>query len=224
MVKRKDKVAGLRRGIVVGVAVLVVAVLVVGLYSSLGFGGPDEPFTTLDRPEGTGDVEVTVFFSYTCPICQRFEATVEDWRDDLPEGVTLENVHIASSSTNRMFARAHLALVRHGAAEANQKRIFEAIHDRGKRFDTPENIADFVDGFGIDRSTFLRTYSSSRIAQAASAAERQFVEYGLLGVPAVVVDGKYVINMGLGRKQALQATSDLARELHVQRRPDAAGS
>ena len=33
------------------------------------------------------------------------------------------------------------------------------------------------------------------------------------GVPALVVDGKYVVNMELGRKGTLEAVDDLVREL-----------
>ena len=216
MAKRKDRTAEIRRGILVGVAVVIAAVAVYGIYYSLGFGS-DEPYVALDRPDGSGDVEVAVFFSYTCPICQRFEDALEGWAEDLPDGVTVERIHIASSPTNRMFAKAYVALDRHGAAEANQRRIFRAIHDRNRRFDTVDAIADFVDGFDIDRATFLRTFASPRIAQVVSADERQFISFGLLGVPAVVVDDKYVINMSGGRKQALAATDDLVRELMAQR-------
>ena len=194
----------------------IAAVAVYGIYYSLGFGS-DEPYVALDRPDGSGDVEVAVFFSYTCPICQRFEESLDDWTDDLPDGVTVERIHIASSPTNRMFAKAYVALDRHGAADANQQRIFRAIHDRNRRFDTAEAIADFVDGFGIERTTFLRTFASPRIAQAVTADEQEFVSLGLFGVPAVVVDDKYVINMSGGRKQALAATGDLVRELVAQR-------
>ena len=216
MVKRKDRIGEIRKGILIGVAVLIAAVVVYGIYYSLGFG-VDEPYVALDRPDGSGDVEVAVFFSYTCPICQRFEESLDDWTDDLPDGVTVERIHIASSPTNRMFAKAYVALDRHGAADANQRRIFRAIHDRNRRFDTADAIADFVDGFEIDRATFLRTFASPRIAQAVSADEQAFISLGLLGVPAVVVDDKYVINMSGGRKQALAATDDLVRELVAQR-------
>ena len=216
MAKRKDRITEIRRGILIGVAVLIAVVAVYGIYYSLGFGS-DEPYVTLDRPDGSGDVEVAVFFSYTCPICQRFEESLEDWADGLPDGVTVERIHIASSPTNRMFAKAYVALDRHGAADANQRRIFRAIHERNRRFDTVDAIADFVDGFGIDRATFLRTFASPRIAQRVSADEQKFISLALLGVPAVVVDDKYVINMSGGRKQALAATDALVRELVGQR-------
>ena len=216
MVKRKDRVAEIRRGVVIGAGILLAAVAVYGIYYSLGFGS-DEPYATLDRPDGAGDVEVTVFFSFTCPVCQRFEEAFDDWRGGLPPGVTVKRIHIASSPTNRMFAKAYLALERHGAAEANQQRIFRAIHDRNRRFDTPDAIADFVDGVGIDRTTFLRTFASPRVAEAVGADERRFISLGLFGVPALVVDDKYVINMGMGRKQALDAADDLVAELLANR-------
>ena len=214
--KRKDKVAEIRRGIVIGVIILLAAIVTYGIYYSLGFGTA-EPYFALDTPDGTGDIEVVAFFSYTCPVCKTFEESLDDWREDLPDGVTFERLHIASSATNRMYAKAYLALDRHGAADANQQRIFRAIHDRNRRFDTPNAIADFVDGFGIERATFLRTFASPRIAEAASASEQRFISLGLFAVPALVVDDKYIINMGDGRKQALGATDDLVQELLAKR-------
>ena len=216
MAKRKDKVAEVRKNILIGTIIVVAAVAAIGLYYSLG-SGTDEPYVTLDIPEGTGDVEVVVYFSYTCPICRRFEELLDDWREDLPDGVSFERSHIASSPTNRIFAKAYLALERHSAADANQHRIFRAIHDRNRRFDSAEAIADFVDGFDIDRDTFLRTFASPRISRSVSASEQRFVAAGLFAVPALVVDDKYIINMSAGRKQAVHAADDLVRELLAQR-------
>lgn len=214
MAKRKNNAAQVRLGIGVGAVVLVVLVIGVGLFYS-GSEGP--PYTTLDRPAASeangGEVKVVEYFSYTCPQCRSFDEVVGDWRDDLPQGVVFEPVHVAYSAENRLLAKAHLALRRHGALEANHDRIFRAFHDRNMRFNSAAALADLVDGHGVEREAFLRTMASPRVARRVEEAEAQFVEFGLTSVPSLVVDGKYVVNMGFGRQGALDAVDELLEGL-----------
>ena len=214
MAKRKDKVARLRLGIVGTVAALAVLVTALGL---LYEGDAGDPYRVLEAPDGDGDVKVVAYFSFTCPHCRRLEELMEDWAETLPAGVAFRRAHVAYSSTNRLLAKAHLALLRHDAAEANRSRLFAAIQDRSRQFPTLAALADYVADRGIERETFLRTAESPRIARLVAADEAAFAAAGLTGVPALVVDGKYVINMALGRKQALAATRQLAAELAAER-------
>ena len=214
MAKRKDPTRRVRLGIVVAAAV--VAAIVVGL--GLFYGGmDDQPYRALDRPDGSGAVKVVTYFSYLCPHCRTLEELAEGWEETLPDGTTFERVHIAGSATTRVLAKGYIALARHDAVDANHERIFRAIQDRGQSFASAEALADFVDGHGIDRSAFLRTFASTRIAREVEANERNMIDQGITGVPAMVVDDKYVINMALGRKQALATAAELAGDLVVQR-------
>ena len=213
MAKRKDSTRQIRRGIVIAAAVVAVVVIGFGLF----YGGDDQPYHALDRPDGSGDVKVVTYFSYLCPHCRSLEELAEGWEATLPEGATFERVHIAGSATTRLLAKGYVALARHDAVDANHERIFRAIQDRGRSFASAEALADFVDGHGIDRGTFLRTFASPRVAREVEANERSMIDQGITGVPAMVVDDKYVINMALGRKQALDTAADLAADLVAQR-------
>ena len=219
MAKRKDNISTIRTGILAAVAALILIVVGVGLYYSLGFGGSasGERYIALDKPDGTGEVEVVYFFSYECPHCRTFDDLVDGWQARLPEGTVFARVHVAYSSSNRLLAKGHRALLRHDAFEANHRRLFRALQDRNRRFATPGALAEFVDGFGVDQDTFLRTLTSTRTAREVDAGERRFLSLGLTGVPALVVDDKYIVNMDLGRKQALAVTDDLVEELLAKR-------
>lgn len=214
MAKRKDRIARLRLGIVASVAALALLVAAFGL---LYDGDAGDPYQVLDVPDGQGDVRVVAYFSFTCPHCRRLEELIENWTETLPPRVAFRRAHVAYSPTNRLLAKGHLALVRHGAADANRDRLFAAIQDRNRQFPTLAALADYVAGRGIDGETFLRTAESPRIARLVAADEAAFVASGLTAVPALVVDGKYVINMALGRKQALAAARQLAVELAAKR-------
>ena len=219
MVKRRDKVSRIRHAILGAVGVLVTLVVGYGLYHALGLGGfgNAEPYVELDKPDGTGVVEVVTYFSFACPNCRSLERLMDDFERRLPEGVALRRVHVAYSESARLHAKAHRALERHGAAEKNSDRLFHAIHDRNRVFNTPGELADFVDGHGVDQDTFLRTMGSGRIGREVAAAERRFVALGLTSVPALVVDDKYIISMDAGRKQALDVTEELVRDLLAKR-------
>lgn len=219
MAKRKDNITTIRTGILAAVAALILIVVGVGLYYSLGFGGAasGEPYIALDRPDGTGEVEVVYFFSYECPHCRSFDDLVDGWQSKLQDGARFARLHVAYSPSNRLLAKAHRALLRHDAFDANHRRLFRALQDRNRRFATPNSLAQFVDGFGVDRDAFLRTLTSTRTAREVEAGERRFLSLGLTGVPALVVDDKYIINMDLGRKRALAVTDDLVRELLAKR-------
>lgn len=216
MVKRKDNVARVRNGILSAVAVVIAVVVGYGLYYGLGFSS-NNPYVALDKPDATGEVEVIAYFSYVCPHCRSLEKRIDGWRPGLPDGVAFDRVHVSYSVSNRLLAKAYRTLVRHDALHANHERLFRAIHDRNRQFNTPAELADFVDGHGIDRETFLRTMASSRIAREVAVGERRFVDLGLASVPALVVDDKYIVNMGVGRKQALNVAEDLVRELLAKR-------
>ena len=218
MVRRQVKVARARVAIIAAIGAVVGLVAIVGLAYSLGFGGADERWFTLDdRPDATGPVEVVEYFSWACIHCRNLDPLIEEWRAGMPEGVSFRRVHVSYSGPLRVLARTHAALLRHDALEANHQRIFRAIHDRNRQFLTPEAMADYVDGYGIDRGTFLAAAGSAAIAGAVEREAQAYAGIGISAVPALVVDGKYVINLGAGRKQAIDALDDLVEELLAQR-------
>lgn len=214
MAKRADNTRSIRLGIGAAAVVVAAAIGAVGLFYR---GDVGEPYRTLDRPDGAGKVRVVEYFSYTCPHCWNLERVMGGWPETLPEGVVFERVHVAYSAANRTLARAHFALKRLDALAANHERIFAAIHDRNRRFATVNELADFVAGHGVQRDGFLAAMRAPGVARQTAAAERSFAALGLVAVPALVVDGKHVINMDLGRRQALRAAADLAGELAAKR-------
>lgn len=160
----------------------------------------------------TRTVEVVEYFSYACVHCRNFDPMIKDWINTLPEGSSFRRVHISYSPELELLARTYIVLESQGALAENHERIFDAIHDRGRQFLSLEMLTNFVDGFGIDRTTFTDAFNSSTASMTVRKNEREFREASLTGVPSLVVANKYVVSAGvggIGRKQSLE----IAREL-----------
>lgn len=206
----------MRRAIIGAVAVFVVVLGGVGIYYGAGIGVGDaaegQHYRLIEGDHATsGSVEVVEYFSYACVHCWNFDPLVQAFAEGLPEGVTLRRAHVRYNSGLALLARAHAALTLHTAAAVNHERIFRAIHNRQRQFPTAEAIADYVDGHGIDRDAFLALMDSPRVARLVADDDDAARAAGVVAVPALVVADKYVVNMDVGRKQALAIADELAR-------------
>ncbi len=152
---------------------------------------------------------VREYFSYGCIHCRNFEPLLDEWRATMPEGSTFERSPVAFSPDWQLLAQTYFTLKRLNALEQNHMRLFRAIHDNGRQFATPDTMADFVDGNGTTRDEFLRMFNSPdvrRDLRDADAIQRNIV---ISSVPTLVVADEYVVNMDVGRKQALDVVDHL---------------
>ena len=215
--KTSERLRLIRIGIIAAIGVVVVLFAGYGIFygTAVDVGGEareGDHYRVVTGVEGNPRVlEVVEYFSYACVHCRNFDPLIDDWKETLPEGVRFRRAHVAFSPAIALLARAHVALEQSGAAEANQDRLFRAIHDRNRQFTTGEALADYVDGFGIDRGTFLTTLRSPRVARTVAENDRAFQAFSLVNVPSLTVAGRYVINMDVGRKQALEIVDRLLR-------------
>ena len=113
-----------------------------------------------------------------------------------------------------LLAQTYYTLEALDALDENHTRLFRAIHDNGRQFLSPDMIADFVDGNGVTREDFLRSFNSPAIRRKIAQSERDQRELQIASVPTLVVAGRYVIGMEVGRKRVLEIADQLiAREL-----------
>lgn len=206
----------MRRAIVGGVAALVVVLGGVGLYYgagvSVGETTEGEHYRVIEGAvTGAGPVEVVEYFSYACVHCWNFDPLLQAFAETLPEGAVLRRAHVRYNTGLALLARAHAALAIHGAAARNHPRIFRAIHDRQRQFPSAEAIAEFVDGHGISGDALLQLMAAPRVARRVAADDAAAQAAGVVSVPALVVAEKYVVNMDVGRKQALAIAGELVR-------------
>lgn len=215
--KKKPNNVAVIRGLIIG-AVAVLAVLVIGyglLYSSGATQGEfiaGEDYEVLENPERRhpgANVQVVEFFSYGCVHCKNFDPLITEWLETKPDNVDFTRVPVAFSPQWLVLAQTYYALEILGILEENHDRIFRRVHNTRTMFDSPEEVAEFIDGHGATAEQVLEAFNSTEVRaklREADVAQRQVV---ISAVPTLVVNGKYMISMDVGRKVALEVTDYL---------------
>ena len=153
-----------------------------------------DPIVKTSNPD---KVVVTEVFWYGCPHCFRFEPIIENWSKSLPEGVVLEQLPSSLNPSWTDHARAYYALKMMGALEQAHGKIFEAIHVKRQRLAGLDAIAKFVADQGLDEKVFRKHYASFPVDSQVRKNKKIEQRYGIHGVPAVIVNGKYLTNGSL---------------------------
>ena len=142
-------------------------------------------------------VVVTEIFWYGCPHCFRFEPYVERWAAGLPDGVVFEQVPSSLNPRWTELARAYYAFKMMGVLEQTHKAVFDAIHLKRQRLDSLDSIAAFAASLGLDEKVFRENYASFPVETQIRKNMQREKRYGHRGVPAVIVNGKYLVSASL---------------------------
>jgi thiol:disulfide interchange protein DsbA len=146
-----------------------------------------------------GKVVVTEVFWYGCPHCFRFEPIIEKWAASLPEAVIFEQLPSSLNPSWTEHARAFYALKMMGAQEQLHGKFFDAIHLKRRRLTGLDDIAKFVAEQGFDEKVFRKHYASFPVDALVRKNKKIEQRYGIQGVPAVIVNGKYLTNGSMGK-------------------------
>lgn len=136
-----------------------------------------------------GKIEVIEFFWYGCPHCNSLEPMLMDWVRKLPDDVAFRRVHVPFGE--RRHQQLHYALESMGKAEALGDKVFHAIHVDRDRLDTVEKMSAMLSRHGVDPKAFAETFGSFAVRTKMRRAEQVSRAYGVDGVPAMAVNGKY---------------------------------
>ncbi|HYQ37694.1 MAG TPA: thiol:disulfide interchange protein DsbA/DsbL [Pseudomonas sp.] len=143
-----------------------------------------------------GKIEVVELFWYGCPHCYQLEPTIKPWAEKLPQDVHFVRIPAMFGGLWNAHGQMFLTLEAMGAEAKVHDAIFAAIHREGKKLATPEEMAEFLAGQGVDKDTFLSTYNSFAIKGQVEKAKKLAMAYQITGVPVLVVDGKYRFDLG----------------------------
>ncbi|MFW2177882.1 MULTISPECIES: thiol:disulfide interchange protein DsbA/DsbL [unclassified Moraxella] len=152
-------------------------------------------YTVLPNPEVIEGKNIIVreFFWYGCPHCYNLEPYMQTWAKNKPSDVIFLQTPAAMNPVWEQNARGFYAAQLLGYQGKTHQAMFDAVQkDRQKLFDQA-SIGNWYASKGVDIGKFNSMYNSfavnTRIARSKDATKR----YQLTGVPAVVIDGKYVV-------------------------------
>lgn len=154
-------------------------------------------YDQLDTPvvTQTGDkIEVLEFFWYGCPHCFSFEPTLKKWKKTLPDNVQFIRMPSPLNPRWMVHTKTYYTLESMGEIEKHHEAIFSAMHVKKQRLFTRDSIAEFLEGRGVDKASFLANFDSFAVEMRARQALQLGQQYKLSGVPMLTVNGKYVIS------------------------------
>lgn len=183
---------------------------------------PGKEYELLSSPQvvETGKkIEVLEIFSYVCPHCFDLEADINKWAKQLPKDVEFRRMPGIFRDSWIPFAKAFYTFEAMGMTEKLHGEFFNAIHVQRTRLDDDKAIFDWAEKQGIPRKNFIDTYSSFAVQSKAMRAKQLTRAYGISGVPAVIVDGKYRTSVSNTGSQAalLSALDQLIKQARQER-------
>lgn len=138
-------------------------------------------------------LEVREFFWFGCGHCFQLEAPLEEWAKKAPADVNF--VRTPAPMNDRWVSHAHAFYVAESMGKLDQitPALFNALHVKKENIYTEEELAAFFTGFGISEDDFNKRYNSFSVRTKVRQARTHAQQYGLRGVPALIVNGKYLV-------------------------------
>ena len=155
-------------------------------------------YITLERPvateAGSGKIEVLEFFWYSCPHCNQFEPTFEQWVKNAPKDVVVRRVPVAFRDDFVPQQRLYYTLEAMNLVEKMHIRVFTAIHGEKLMLNSDASVLAWAEKQGIDKAKFAETYKSFGVATKAKRAVQLQNDFKIEGVPSLGVAGRFYID------------------------------
>ena len=171
-----------------------------------------EHYTVLDKPVPTRNsskIEVVEMFSYGCPHCYSFEADVKSWGGQQADDVDFWFFPAVWNESMKLYAKAFYTAHELKVEDKMHQPLFHSIVVEQKSIKDENDLATFFSNYGVDKKTFKETFNSEKVLYQAIQAEQRVLDYKPVGVPEIVVNGKYRIGrMRAGGLKEMLAVAD----------------
>jgi len=158
-------------------------------------------YESVDSPVRTVDpnkIEVTEVFWYGCPHCYAFEPLLESWVEKLPADVVFVRSPGMWNEIMEVHAQIYYAAEALGVFAKVHPVAFSEIHQKGNYLEGAEQVKALFVAQGVSEADFDKTWSSFGVTSAVKQAGTRMRDYGIRGVPNLIVNGKYRITVGDG--------------------------
>jgi len=150
-----------------------------------------EPAQLTDNP---AKIEVIEFFSYACPHCNDLSPHINQWAAKLPSDVVFKRVPVGFNNPfYQLMARLYYTLEAIGELGRLDGAVFNAIHEKGLKLVDDKSIAEWVVSQGVDAKKFSDAFNAFGVISKTKRADQIAQASHISGVPALVVDGRYLV-------------------------------
>jgi len=156
----------------------------------------EQNYTVLANPgtvDKAGLIEVREFFWYGCPHCYKLEPHIAKWLKTKPADVNFIRTPAALNPVWEANARGYYTAEALGIVEKTHLPLFQTIHIGKQQLFDQNSLTRFYSGFGADPKNFGGLYNSFAVSGKVGQSKALAQRYQLDGVPAVVVNGKYLV-------------------------------
>ncbi len=136
-------------------------------------------------------VEVVELFWYGCPHCFAFEPSIEAWLKTKADYIEFVRVPAVFARNWEIHARAYYAAEQLGVLDKTHAALFRALHEGKRKLFSQAELAAFYAEQGVPEADFNRAYESFDVDTKTRNAIALTRQYGISGVPAVIVNGRY---------------------------------
>ena len=156
-----------------------------------------EYYKVLELPKSSSPV-VTEFFSFYCPHCNSFEPIIQQLKKNLPDNAKLQKSHVSFMGGNmgKSMSKAYATSVVLGVEDKMTPVLFARIHDMQKPPRNDNELRQMFLDEGVSAEDFDGAFNSFAVNSMVNRFNKAFQDSGLTGVPAIIVNNKYLVEAG----------------------------
>lgn len=171
-----------------------------------------EHYVVLDKPVATRDsskVEVVEMFSYGCPHCYEFEPLIKNWSKRQDGDVDFWFFPAIWNKPMKLLAQAFYTAEELNVAEKIHLPLFSKVVLEQQSVRNESDLANLFEKYGVDKKDFSQAFNSKNVKEQVVKAEQRVADYKPVGVPEIIVNGKYRIDrMRAGGQTEMLAVVD----------------
>ena len=161
---------------------------------SFAQNAPYTPITPAQPTEDAAKIEVVEFFSYGCPPCADFNPLLSAWVAKQQGDVVVKKVPITfGRAAWANIAKLYYALEVTGDLNRLESDVFKAIHAERQNLFEEKALTDWVVKKGVDAKKFSEAFNSFGVMSKVKRGDQLAQAYKIQGVPALAVEGKFLI-------------------------------
>lgn len=168
----------------------------------------------------TGDkIEVAELFWFGCGHCYSLEPALKEWKKTKPANVEFKKVPAIFSSNWEFHGKAFYTMEALGVPQKAYDDFFRALHVERRNISTLSQLSNHLKQFGKTEQQVAAAFNSFDVDNKLRAAKKITRQSGARGVPAIIVDGKYLTSQTIsgGTQQMFSIVDQLVGKAAAER-------